>query len=1180
MQLKDIFSKSINRDINGVIKADQTDDKSKWIELDEYVITKEVDGHLRNFFSRYAEAVNANDPSVANNVGVWITGFFGSGKSHFIKILSYLLENKEIVKDSERKKPVDFFANKVNDALFFGDIKKSVDANTDVILFNIDSKAQQQKNNDAILSVFQNVFNEKLGYSRDYPYIAEIERFLDNSGKYAEFKKECLAEGFDWDAEKGKVNFKLGIFKRALSKVLNQSEEDCARLIDEYKNSPNLTVEGFAEKVKEYLDKCGKTKRIIFLIDEIGQFIGQDTKLMLNLQTITENLGTICKGRAWIVVTSQQDVDAIIGDFVGSKVNDFSKIQGRFNIRMALSSANTDEVIRKRLLDKKDAFKPILKTIYDTKGDIIKSQTTFTDLTKTYRQFKTSDEFMESYPFLPYQFDLIQRVFESIRKVGAAGMHLSRGERSMLDSFQNALKTIADYDCESLVPLYEFYPSIKSFLDTAVISTIEKAHENPSLTPFDQNLLKTLFLIRYVDEMKGTISNLVILSINKIDTDKVALTKQIQESLNRLEQQNLINHSGNNYYFLTNDEQNIAREIKNERLDLTMAIKYVGSVIADEIMSSKRAYRYKKNGKDFNFSIMSDGQFIRYTGTEELCLSFITPQNDLYTSYSEGKCVMESSQSGVLVIKCADDDKIIADVITYLKTNAYLTSHHDSDTIPAVKAIFERLSAENRERAQIIKDRIKAMILNANFYAGGRAITLTGSQPMELLEKGLETLIDVSYEKLNLLKDLSSEPLKEIKSLLLSSDDTTSLGLKECDVNKSAMDEVRRHITLQNNRSTQIVLKDVIDKFGSRPYGWPDNETGIILTRMHVMEEINFVSNGDILTRNQIYDILSSGPRRWNSVTINCRQHVDAGALANARKLAQKVNGEIGPDSEDEFFKNMKKALKDKIDKLNGYKAKIEARPSYPGEEFINKFSPVLLHLSKIEDSADFINKMLNHSAELEDFADGFEDLENFYTNQIGNWNILEAKRTEFEENRYFLNKTDAKPLLIRLDEIFDAPAPYNLIAEARDIADKVSAIQEKELNDYRQSAIKAIDETITIVSEALSKVNDADLSNSCLMPLQSLKKAVETEKSISKLDSQYQKRANDCLDNANAKIEQKLKEQGKPQETIPQQKSVEVKKYLKKPYLRTKEDVEEFLKVLEKDLKEAIDNNQYVQIV
>ena len=1172
MKIKDIFEKDINRDINGVIKADQTDDQSKWTELDEYVITKEVDDHLRGFFSRYIEAIeNPKNPSIVNKVGVWITGFFGSGKSHFIKILSYLLENKPVVNGKETKKPVDFFADKITDELFMGDIRKAVQNDTDVILFNIDSKAQQ-KADDAILSVFQSVFNEKLGYSKVYPYIAEIERFLDNSGKFESFKKACLANGFDWDKDKESFSFYMDSFKKALSEVLGQSEADCDKLIENYKNSPNLTVEGFAEKVKEYLDRH-KGKRIIFLVDEIGQFIGQDTKLMLNLQTITENLGTICKGRAWIVVTSQQDVDSIIGNFIATKANDFSKIQGRFNLRLALSSANTDEVIRKRLLQKKPDAMEMLEDIYAQKGDIIKSQTTFSDITKTYKQFKSAKEFAESYPFLPYQYDLIQRVFESIRKVGASGMHLSRGERSMLDSFQHALKNIAQFDCNSLIPLYEFYPSIKSFLDTAVIATIDRAATNPALNEFDINLLKTLFLIRYVEEMKGTVSNLVVLCIDKIDTDKVDLQKKIQDSLAKLENQNLINHSGNNYYFLTNEEQNIAREIKKEVLAPSMDIKMVGTTIFDDLYSSLKKYRFKQNGKDFSFSLKSDGQFISMGG-EDLTVSIITSLNEEYPGYAEGRCVMESALPQLL-IKCAKDDKIIDEVVIFLKTENYIKSHHDSDTIPAVKAIYERLIEENRERKQIIKSRIKDMLVNAEYYACGRQCKLSGTQPLELLSKGLEYLISNAYDKLNYIQNLSSDPIKDIK-LLLNSSDITSLGLNDCDVNKKAMDEVRRYISLYTSRSTQLVLKEIIDKFAARPYGWPDYETALLLTRMFIMKEINFVSSGDTLFREQISEYLTAGPKKWNLVTINCRQQVDKGSLQKARMACKGLTGNMGPDTDDEFCDFMKVAIKDRLENLNIYKSKIEAHSSYPGIKFINQYQPILYQLIKLEDASEFIIKVVSFSDDLADFADGYDELNDFYTNQISNWNYIEKCADEFETNAYTLNKTEAKADLIRLNEILEAENPYALILEAKDIIDRVSIVQEKELKKYRAEAEKAIDDRIELIKEALKNASaSADVSNACLLQIQRLRKQVEEEKQFLRLDGEYTKRADDCL----ADAMEKIKETTKKPDVVPQQTSIDVKKCMKKPFLKTKSDVAEFLKALEKDLNEAIENNQYIQI-
>ena len=135
MNIKELFYKPLDRAINGVVKADQNDNTTVYQELDEYVVTNELEKHFRDFFQSYG--TDLSDPSIANRVGVWISGFFGSGKSHFLKILAYLLENRVV----EGEHPVNLFEDKVKDPLVYANMKKAADIETEVVLFNIDSKS-------------------------------------------------------------------------------------------------------------------------------------------------------------------------------------------------------------------------------------------------------------------------------------------------------------------------------------------------------------------------------------------------------------------------------------------------------------------------------------------------------------------------------------------------------------------------------------------------------------------------------------------------------------------------------------------------------------------------------------------------------------------------------------------------------------------------------------------------------------------------------------------------------------------------------------------------------------------------------------------------------------------------------------------------------------------------------
>ena len=149
MKIKELFVKPIDRPINGVIKVDQRDAESVWQELDEYVTTKQVTEYLRRFYDAYLATVDhPSDPTITARMGVWVSGFFGSGKSHFIKILSYLLSNLEATHpgDGERRRAAQFFESKIKDPMLLGDVRRAVAGKTDVILFNIDAKAARKNN--------------------------------------------------------------------------------------------------------------------------------------------------------------------------------------------------------------------------------------------------------------------------------------------------------------------------------------------------------------------------------------------------------------------------------------------------------------------------------------------------------------------------------------------------------------------------------------------------------------------------------------------------------------------------------------------------------------------------------------------------------------------------------------------------------------------------------------------------------------------------------------------------------------------------------------------------------------------------------------------------------------------------------------------------------------------------
>lgn len=371
MQIKNMFEKQIDRDIKGVIKVGQSDEENVYQELDEYVVTKELLKHFRDFFNNYEKGVDG----YTDKMGVWISGFFGSGKSHFLKILSYLLKNSTV----EGKRAIEYFTDgkKIEDPMLIAEMTKAGTIESDVMLFNIDSKgsAKVGSGKEAIVEVFMKVFNEMQGYCGSIPYLAEFERQLDNEGRFEEFKAKFEANaGAPWEKKRQAFAVIQDKVVKTLVEMDFMSEEAARNWCKNAKGSYDLSIEKFVSLVQEYCAKKGPNHHVIFLVDEIGQYIADDTQLMLNLQTIVEDLGTACKGKAWVIVTSQEDIDSI----TKTKGNDFSKIQGRFDTRLSLSASNVDEVIRKRVLAKNETATQTLRLLYEQKESIIKNLITFT----------------------------------------------------------------------------------------------------------------------------------------------------------------------------------------------------------------------------------------------------------------------------------------------------------------------------------------------------------------------------------------------------------------------------------------------------------------------------------------------------------------------------------------------------------------------------------------------------------------------------------------------------------------------------------------------------------------------------------------------------------------------------------------------------------------------------------
>ena len=588
MKLSAIFEKPVNRPIEGVIKAD--DEASLRLEMVEYILTNEVEKRLEAFLDAYNSYQGAN--------GVWVSGFFGSGKSHLLKMLALLLENREI----EGETALDLFLPKCRDnEILRGDLIRAVTIPSKSVLFNIDQKADviSKTEFDALLSVFVKVFDEMCGYYGKQGHIAQFERHLDSRGSYDAFKAAYQSiAGKVWERGREQALLEAQNIAAAYARVTDEPQNAAVGILDKYRSQYRVSIEDFAEQVKAFLDKQAPTFRLNFFVDEVGQYIAENVKLMTNLQTIAESLATKCRGRAWVIVTAQEDMDAVLGEMGRQQSNDFTKIQARFANRMKLTSQDVAEVIQKRLLTKNKAGADLLSDVYRDQVNNFKTLFDFADGSQTYRNFQDQEHFIHSYPFIPYQFALFQAAIKCLSQHSAfEGKHSSVGERSMLGVFQEVAIRIIDQDLGRLATFDLMFEGIRTTLKSNIQRSVLQAENNLDHR-FAIRLLKTLFLVKYVKEFKPTLRNLCVLMLEGFEQNLLQLRQQVEEALNRLEQETYIQRHGELYEYLTDEEKDVEQEIKNTDVETSDVTDELEKLVFDSVIKTRKI-RYDTNGQDY-----------------------------------------------------------------------------------------------------------------------------------------------------------------------------------------------------------------------------------------------------------------------------------------------------------------------------------------------------------------------------------------------------------------------------------------------------------------------------------------------------------------------------------------------------------------------------------------------------
>lgn len=1074
MQIKEMFAKPIDREIQGVIIVGQGEETNVSQELEEYVVTRELQKHFADFFEAYKKGVTGN----TNEIGVWISGFFGSGKSHFLKILSYILDNKEI----DGRKAIDFFEkdHKISDAMVLADMRLAAETPADVVLFNIDSKSDSnsKQNKDAIVNVFLKVFNEMRGLCGSMPHLADLEYQLIEVDKYEVFKEMFADEyGFQWEESRHKFDFIQDDVVEALVNIGFMSEAAARNWCEKATENYRISIEEFAKRVKSYINKKGSNHHVVFMVDEVGQYIGDDSNLMLNLQTVREELSKECRGKAWVIVTSQQDVDSIMK----VKGNDFSKIQGRFATRLALSSANVDEVIKKRILEKNDTGAQTLRLLYEQKVTVIKNLIVFNDGVEK-KLYADENDFSLCYPFVPYQFNLLASVLTSIRTHGASGKHLSEGERSMLALFKESAVKIMNESEGAIVPFHRFYDALENFLDHSHRGGIIRAYDNSKINPekktsdvFAINVLKTLFMVKYILEIEANVDNITSLMISEIDDDRIVLKDAVEEALKTLQQQMLVQKNGSIYVFLTDEEQEINREINSQNVEMAEVINKVSEMMFEDIFADKR-YRYAVptgnaafNGRyTFPFNQLVDSRPYKSNQNYDVGLRILTPWYE--GGNDDATLRMMSGTGREVLVLLPDDSAFLDELMTYLKIEKFLRLNTSSQ-LTKYETIKEAKRVEMRERNANAKLYLTEGLKEATIYVNGDVVHLSTKEVTGRINEAIGRLVQTVYHKLSYI-DVAMDEVAVRK--IFKTGKQISLNLEEgTEPNVHALDDVLGYIKGNTDIHIKTSMKTIKDRFMSAPYGFVEDDIYWLIARLFRRGDLSFVVNGVTVTLmnksgDEIVDYITK-KQYADRLLMEVRTRVSEKDKKAVQRVMKELFGvSLVSEDEDTSMQNFQNYSQKCLDEMENLQINY-LHYAYPGKKVIEDGRKLLLSVVRLSEPKEFYEYVSKHQDDFMDYAEDYEPVKAFFGGEQHQIFMRALDMLEiYEDSKTYIVDEELENVVARMKTILKMDKPYRDIPKLpelrRRFMDAYSKILEVASAPVMQSIEEAKDRVVELI--------------------------------------------------------------------------------------------------------------------
>lgn len=936
MKFKELYEKGLDRKVNPAVSASDLSEDTVLTEIVEYVFTQEIIVNLYNILTN----IKLNQGS---HVGIWINGYYGSGKSHFLKYASYCLSDKysemafirlmeatqEMLlseKDATELEKAGVSLSELS-ALKNWYVNK---AEVEMVMFNIgDVHDANVERTNTFTTIFWNQFNAKRGYnSFNLPMAQYLEKALDDDGKFEEFKEYVKAKGYDW--ERNISRFAAGRLDLALQMAKEVDSDLAIDVIRERikNNDINVSVEAFAAEMKEYIErKNNRNFRILFFVDEVSQFIGEHRDLLLQLQSLVKRLDEVCESQVWISCTAQQTLEDVVKNVGGSDTNpedEVGKILGRFEVRASLQGTSPEYITQKRILDKKGEVEIQLGELFEEKKAMLDAQFI---LPSTYQSYKNKEDFAAFYPFVPYQFQLIMKVLNSFVDMNYVDKQVKGNERSLLNITFSIAKETAECEVGEFVPFDRFFGAMfqgsMQHLGQRAMSNARQALElidDEQKQAFYRRVVYVLFMVCNLSDadkqsFSATIDNLVTLLMTKVDANKAAIKEEVSQVLSFLMDKAVIrkiktDNGAEIYEFYTEEESKVAQIIKNQRVDSNTYTEELYKIIYDHFGFSASTNKENFATRSFNVGGNVDGKNI-LSNNPDVVVDFLTtavtdsPDQFAFTNQANHLVFF-------LYPLFKDNQELRQNFLDYCRVQCFAQEPAISEERQRTKRLFQDRAKEMYQKE--IKPKFRDLLDSCPVISGQEILpqsVLGTAKNKERYKTAMNRHLQNQYSFAALVNgaefpkavgELPAKILRPIEVTLME----TPLSVPEKKV-KDYLDRSPHDVT----------VADVVRQFAKVPYGWADSCSIYVvneLVRRHLYA-FNYNNNPHVSREEIARNIV----RESNRFTIEPAKAISQDILNNfieAWKHIFNVVSIKGSNDYTELFRNCKETPESALNSL------------------------------------------------------------------------------------------------------------------------------------------------------------------------------------------------------------------------------------------------------------------------